>query len=117
MKTYAKINDNFSTACRRLIGEVDGFDGRIEAIKAIMIIDNMTRKNMLIISKQVSKNQADLYREEVDDILKDHDFKAFTVYYKGTNKTPVTFYITSAVTSVLCEVTQLANNMLNPEED
>lgn len=116
MKTFAKVNDNFSTSCRRLIGEVESFDGRVQAIKAVMIIDNMTHKNMLIISKQISKNQADLYREEVDDILKEHDFKAFTVYYKGTNKTPVTFYNTSAVTSVLCEITQLANNMLNTEE-
>lgn len=117
MKTYAKINDNFSTACRRLIGEVESFDGRVQAIKAVMIIDNMMHKNMLIISKQVNKNQADLYREEVDDILRDHDFRSFTVYYKGTNKTPVTFYNVCAVTSALCEISQLANNMLNAEED
>ena len=116
MKTFAKINDNFSHACRFLIGETEGFDGRVQAIKAVIIIDNMVHQNMRFLQKHVSENQANLYREEVDDILKDHDFKTFTIYFKGTNYTPLTFYRTDAVAAVLCEIAQLANNMMNAEE-
>ena len=116
MKTYAQINDNFSHTCRRLIGEAAGFDGRIQAINAVMLIDNMVHNNMRVINKKINQNQADLYREEADDILKNYDFNAFTVYYKGTNKTPTTFYHSAAVTSALYELAQLANNMLNAEE-
>lgn len=116
MKTFAKINENFSHACRFLIGETEGFDGRVQAIKAVIIIDNMVHQNMRFLQKHVSENQSNLYREEVDDILRDYDFKAFTVYFKGTNKTPETFYHANAVSSLLYDVAQLANNMLNAEE-
>ena len=117
MRTFAKINDNFSHACRFLIGETEGFDGRVLAIKAVVIIDNMVHQNMRFLQKQISENQANLYREEVDDILRDYDFKSFTVYYKGTNRTPETFYHANAVAAVLCDISQLANNMMNAEED
>lgn len=112
-----QINDNFSSAVKFMIGESVDYNGSIHSIRALMIIDRMREQNAKYLEKIVNKPQADLYIEEVTDMINSTDFKSVTRYFRNTNETPITLYNGEVVLKVLYEMAMLANNMTNKWED
>lgn len=116
-KTYYQVNKNLSNAIVNLMGEVARPCGDVEVTQCQVFIDRLTRLNKEEVRKYVSKNQAELYEEEVSEMINEKHFKPFEVYKRGTNETPKRYLNVDEVSSLLVEMTMLANNMLNAEEE
>lgn len=116
-KTYYQVNKNLSNAIVNLMGEVARPYGDVEVTQCQVFIDRLTRLNKEEIRKYVSKNQAELYEEEVSEMINEKHFKPFEVYKKGTNDTPKRYLNVDDVSRLLVEMTMLANNMMNAEEE
>lgn len=116
-QTYYQINKNLSNAIINLMGEVSNPVGDIEQIHFTMMVDRVVRLNKEEIRKFVSQNQADLYEEEVSEFINYTKLKPFQVYKRGTNETPKSYLNLEEIMKVLTEITMLANNMLNAEEE
>lgn len=115
-KSFYQLNKNFGNAMVYMLGDVKDYTGIIEATKAIGYMDLMIREDKEVIRRNSNRATADLFEEEASDIINYHRVKAHTIVTK-TSGTMRSYYQIEDLNAVMIDITLLANNMLNVEED
>ena len=115
-KPFYKINNNFSRVAMYLLGEIKDYTGSVESTTVLLNLDRLTRDNMEIIRINSNKPQAELYEEEVSEMVNHKQIKSSTAVKKETGVIMI-YYKINDIIELMTEMTLLAQNMLNVEEE
>lgn len=115
-RTWYQLNNNFSRVAMYLLGEIHDYTGLVDSSTVIYNLDRLMLDNKEEIRKHSNKPQAELYEEEVSDLINRRQLRTTSIVQKKSGKT-MTYFNIEDVIGAMTEMTVLANNMLNCEED
>lgn len=115
-RSWYQINKNFSNEMTYLLGAVDDYTGRVEGPRVEGCLNRLMEHNKEEIRKHSTKSTARLYEEEVCDMINESKIEVFYVVKKETGNT-MSYCRLDKIVSLMYDMTMLANNMLNVEEE
>lgn len=115
-RSWYQINKNFSNEMTYLLGAVHDYTGLVEAPRIKGCLSRLTDHNKEEIRKKSTGPTARLYEEEVCDMINERKLKSVKIVKKETGSM-TEYYQLDKVVSLMYDMTMLANNMLNVEEE